>query len=250
MSLLFGDPNDPSPIGVLGCTIIYDSVRDEKPIFLPARDPFALSSDWEYPELLDEWRALCNQSRLFGGPGIRGFQYSYGCFAGARPAFTETKLPQIIRAPNFGDWHAELLDSLNDRILIGGGVQVDAGWRGIIKPYHSILLELMRDLDSGSVSMNKARSGALQDFLMLVRETTDGSLLFGVGVNSDAGLTGSVVINERSFDVANSKVNSPDVGTEAIPETRTPRSSIYFPTSTIEDKPLYFRFDFGYYRIR
>jgi outer membrane protein assembly factor BamA len=34
-----------------------------------------------------------------------------------------------------------------------------------------------------------------------VREQRTGSLLFGSGVNSDAGLTGSIVLNERNFDI-------------------------------------------------
>jgi outer membrane protein assembly complex protein YaeT len=34
-----------------------------------------------------------------------------------------------------------------------------------------------------------------------VDETRTGSLMFGVGVNSDAGLTGSIVLNERNFDL-------------------------------------------------
>ena len=34
-----------------------------------------------------------------------------------------------------------------------------------------------------------------------LEEDNTGSLLFGVGVNSDAGLTGSIVLNERNFDI-------------------------------------------------
>src|SRR5207253_6586023 len=34
-----------------------------------------------------------------------------------------------------------------------------------------------------------------------VQETQTGSLLLGVGVNSDAGLVGSIVLNERNFDI-------------------------------------------------
>lgn len=40
-----------------------------------------------------------------------------------------------------------------------------------------------------------------KDVIVQVQETPTGSLLFGVGVNSDAGLTGSVVLNERNFDI-------------------------------------------------
>jgi outer membrane protein insertion porin family len=40
-----------------------------------------------------------------------------------------------------------------------------------------------------------------KNILVQVQETRTGSLLFGVGVNSDAGLTGSIVLNERNFDI-------------------------------------------------
>jgi hypothetical protein len=40
-----------------------------------------------------------------------------------------------------------------------------------------------------------------KDILLQVQETRTGSLMFGVGVNSDAGLTGSVLLNERNFDL-------------------------------------------------
>ena len=40
-----------------------------------------------------------------------------------------------------------------------------------------------------------------KDILVQVQEQPTGSLIFGVGVNSDAGLTGSIVLNERNFDI-------------------------------------------------
>jgi outer membrane protein assembly factor BamA len=40
-----------------------------------------------------------------------------------------------------------------------------------------------------------------KDARVEVREQRTGSLLFGIGVNSDAGLTGSIVLNERNFDI-------------------------------------------------
>lgn len=42
-----------------------------------------------------------------------------------------------------------------------------------------------------------------KDVLVTVQETQTGSLLFGLGVNSDAGFTGSIVLNERNFDILN-----------------------------------------------
>jgi outer membrane protein assembly complex protein YaeT len=40
-----------------------------------------------------------------------------------------------------------------------------------------------------------------KDLLINVQESSTGSLMFGVGVNSDSGLTGSIVFNERNFDI-------------------------------------------------
>src|SRR5262249_29129846 len=40
-----------------------------------------------------------------------------------------------------------------------------------------------------------------KEVLVQVQEMPTGSLIFGVGVNSDAGLTGSIVLNERNFDI-------------------------------------------------
>jgi outer membrane protein assembly complex protein YaeT len=40
-----------------------------------------------------------------------------------------------------------------------------------------------------------------KDILVQVEEDNTGSLMFGVGVNSDAGLTGSIVLAERNFDL-------------------------------------------------
>src|SRR5437868_2557496 len=37
-----------------------------------------------------------------------------------------------------------------------------------------------------------------KDILVQVQEQPTGSLIFGVGVNSDAGLTGSIILNERN----------------------------------------------------
>ncbi|HEY7427988.1 MAG TPA: outer membrane protein assembly factor BamA [Gemmataceae bacterium] len=42
-----------------------------------------------------------------------------------------------------------------------------------------------------------------QDIRIDVNEANTGSLIFGVGVNSNSGLTGSIVLNERNFDIFN-----------------------------------------------
>jgi outer membrane protein assembly complex protein YaeT len=40
-----------------------------------------------------------------------------------------------------------------------------------------------------------------KDVIVQVKETTTGSFMLGVGVNSDSGLTGNIVLNERNFDI-------------------------------------------------
>src|SRR5205085_8691739 len=40
-----------------------------------------------------------------------------------------------------------------------------------------------------------------KDVLVNLRETTTGSFMLGVGVNSDAGLSGQIALNERNFDI-------------------------------------------------
>jgi RNA polymerase sigma factor (sigma-70 family) len=60
----------------------------------------------------------------------------------------------------------------------------------------------MRGFEYREVPPNAGRSPcAFQDILVRVQEQRTGSLIFGVGVNSDAGLTGSILLNERNFDI-------------------------------------------------
>ena len=45
--------------------------------------------------------------------------------------------------------------------------------------------------------------GVFKDLLVQIQEAKTGSLMFGVGVTSDAGLVGNVVLSERNFDILN-----------------------------------------------
>jgi outer membrane protein assembly factor BamA len=96
-----------------------------------------------------------------------------------------------------------------------------------IRPTVSIL-----DPDSDSI---------YKDVMVNVQETQTGSLLFGVGVNSDAGLTGSIVYNERNFDILRPPTSLDDVLSmrafrgagqefriEAVPGTSLQRYTISF----------------------
>jgi outer membrane protein assembly complex protein YaeT len=80
-----------------------------------------------------------------------------------------------------------------------------------------------------------------KDVIVNVQETNTGSLLFGVGVNSDAGLTGSIVLNERNFDITRVPTSFDDLFSggafrgagqefraEAVPGTSLQRYTVNF----------------------
>jgi hypothetical protein len=235
MSILFDDLRNPYIYEMMGSIVVRKRLFEEKqPLFPAARDPLALSSDWEFPEILDEARALRDQSRLFGGPGFREYQVFYSFFVGEGSVVPEPKPPRIVRAPNFGEWHARLRDP-RFRLVT---------WpeTGSIC-HHEPIQAMERHFDEEPA----------QDFgdcHIELREARTGCLLFGVGVNSDAGLTGGIVLNERNFDVPPAIGCDPEVGQEIIPGTQTPWNSISFTPSNLQDKPVYFRFGFAYYRLR
>jgi uncharacterized protein (TIGR03067 family) len=63
-------------------------------------------------------------------------------------------------------------------------------------------------LPPGSSSLEK------QGILVRVQETKTGSSLFGVGVNSDAGISSSIVLDQRNFDIASpAQSHEPDQNT-------------------------------------
>jgi outer membrane protein assembly factor BamA len=81
----------------------------------------------------------------------------------------------------------------------------------------------------------------IKDILVQVKETHTGSLMFGIGVNSDAGLVGSVVLNERNFDLFRPPTswadiwegrafrgNGQEMRIEAVPGTQLQRYTISF----------------------
>jgi len=60
-------------------------------------------------------------------------------------------------------------------------------------------------IDGGAVD------SPFKDVLVTVQETQTGSFLLGAGINSDAGITGSIVLNERNFDILNFPTSWEDV---------------------------------------
>jgi outer membrane protein assembly factor BamA len=98
--------------------------------------------------------------------------------------------------------------------------------------------------------------------LVQVQETQTGSLLFGIGVNSDAGLNGTIVLNERNFDILRPPTSFEDILSgrafrgggqefriEAVPGTDLQRYSVSFREPFLFDS-LYSLSVGGYYYDR
>src|SRR5262249_51968459 len=90
----------------------------------------------------------------------------------------------------------------------------------------------------------------VKDVLVSVKETQTGSLLFGLGVNSDAGLVGSIVLNERNFDITRPPTSFEDLlsgrafrgagqefRAEAVPGTPLQRYTVSFREPFLFDSP-------------
>lgn len=91
----------------------------------------------------------------------------------------------------------------------------------------------------------------VKDILVNVQETRTGSLLLGVGVNSDAGLSGSIVLNERNFDILRPPTSLDDLLSgrafrgagqefrlEAVPGTRVQRYTASWREPFFLDTPF------------
>jgi outer membrane protein assembly factor BamA len=101
-----------------------------------------------------------------------------------------------------------------------------------------------------------------KDILIRVKETMTGSLMFGASVNSDAGLVGSIVLNERNFDILRPPTSFEDVlegrafrgggqelRLEALPGTQVQRYSATLREPFLFDLP-YALTTSGYYYQR
>lgn len=52
-----------------------------------------------------------------------------------------------------------------------------------------------------TVTVDESGDSEFKNVIINVTETQTGSLMFGVGANSNSGLTGSIVLNEKNFDI-------------------------------------------------
>jgi outer membrane protein insertion porin family len=89
-----------------------------------------------------------------------------------------------------------------------------------------------------------------KNVLVQVKETYTGSLMFGLGVNSDAGLVGNIVLNERNFDLFRPPLTLDDIfegkafrgggqefRLEAVPGTQLQRYTASFREPFLFDRP-------------
>jgi outer membrane protein assembly factor BamA len=110
--------------------------------------------------------------------------------------------------------------------------------------------------------LNPESDSPYKDVLVSVQEDNTGSLIFGIGVNSDAGLTGSIVLNERNFDIFRPPTSIDDIlngnafrgagqefRIEAVPGTQLQRYTVSFREPFLFDSP-YSLLVSGYYYER
>lgn len=104
--------------------------------------------------------------------------------------------------------------------------------------------------------------GPFKDILVKVQETRTGSLMLGAGINSSNGLVGSIVLNERNFDLFRFPTSMADIWEgrafrgagqelriEAVPGTVVQRYSITVREPFLFDRP-YSLTGSAYYRDR
>jgi outer membrane protein assembly complex protein YaeT len=113
-----------------------------------------------------------------------------------------------------------------------------------------------------TVTVLEDTDSEFKDILVQVKETHTGSLLFGAGINSDAGLVGSVVLHERNFDIFRFPGSWADVTEgrafrgagqelriEAAPGNELQRYSVTFREPFLFDRPYSLSLG-GYYYDR
>jgi outer membrane protein assembly factor BamA len=103
-------------------------------------------------------------------------------------------------------------------------------------------------------------SNPYHDILVQVQEKPTGSLLFGVGFNSDAGVVGSIVLNEKNFDILKPPQSFADIfegrafrgagqefRAEAVPGSQLQRYTVSFREPYLFDQPYGFGTSAYYY---
>ena len=113
-----------------------------------------------------------------------------------------------------------------------------------------------------TVTVIEDTDSIFKDIVVNVKETHTGSLLFGAGINSDAGLVGSIVLNEKNFDIFRVPTSMNDIWEgrafrgggqefriEAQPGTQLQRYTVSWRDPMIFDRPYSLGLS-GYYYDR
>lgn len=113
-----------------------------------------------------------------------------------------------------------------------------------------------------TVQDNPNNPSEFKDVIVNVQETATGSLIFGASVNSNSGLVGQIVLNERNFDIFRPPTSIEDIlegkawrgggqelRIEAVPGTELQRYTISFREPFLFDLP-YSLTTAGYYYDR
>ena len=126
---------------------------------------------------------------------------------------------------------------------------VTPGGLGGVAPAQGIGPRVSSDPTYGTIDAEDHNNYA--DIEAFVQEARTGRFMFGVGVNSDAGVTGQIVIDERNFDWRNPPTSWSDFGNgkafrgggqgfriEALPGTQVQRYMASFTQPYLFDTPI------------
>ena len=111
-----------------------------------------------------------------------------------------------------------------------------------------------------TVLESKDDYGVYKDILVTVKETQTGSFMIGAGINSNAGLMGNIVLNERNFDLFRVPTSLADVWDgrafrgagqefriEAVPGTEVQRYTVSLREPYLFDQPYSLTTSFYYF---
>jgi outer membrane protein assembly factor BamA len=128
--------------------------------------------------------------------------------------------------------------------------------------WRSNLFEMKGEDTKPSIEVIESNDGygVYKDILVRVKETQTGSFMIGAGINSNAGLMGNIVLNERNFDLFRVPTSLADVWegrafrgagqefrVEAVPGTLVQRYTVSIREPYLFDRPYSLTTSFYYF---
>jgi outer membrane protein insertion porin family len=126
----------------------------------------------------------------------------------------------------------------------------------------SNLFEIKKEEEKPTITVLEPNDGygVYKDILVRVKETQTGSFMVGAGINSNAGLMGNIVLNERNFDLFRPPTTLQDIWDgrafrgagqefriEAVPGTLVQRYTVSFREPYLFDRPYSLTTSFYYF---